>query len=412
MRSNHAHRQIITSVFLTLALCLGAWLIAFELASHDQSETMRRAERDTANLSRIIAEQTERTISGIDMILRIFANEVARDATGDNAIKAVDGLISNTDGILFQLSYADSSGNLIQSNITGVKSGVNLSDREHFIVHRDRKVSGLFISRPVLGRASGKWSIQLSRGLFDRDKRFSGIVVASIDPFYFSHTFNDIDVGAGGLISLVKDDGYLLARINMDPSVLGQNVSQSPLYRMALLNSNGFMKFYSIIDGISRLVSYRRLRSFPIYVTAGFSESEFFSEYIYRANAYYLAALLANVLVVIIAYITGRHIQSLRRVNQSLVLSEKKADSASAAKSEFLANMSHEIRTPMNAVIGLSQLLLNTCHDGKQRDYLTKIAASGRHLVSIINDILDFSKIEAGELTLEAADFVLSLIHI
>jgi len=81
------------------------------------------------------------------------------------------------------------------------------------------------------------------------------------------------------------------------------------------------------------------------------------------------------------------------------------AEESERFKEQFLANMSHEIRTPMNAVLGMTNLLLDTPLNEKQKGYLLAVKRSSENLLIILNDILDLSKLEAGRMELERLPF-------
>jgi len=109
-----------------------------------------------------------------------------------------------------------------------------------------------------------------------------------------------------------------------------------------------------------------------------------------------------------------RDITERKRADATLREAEKEkqlAYEASRLKSEFLANMSHELRTPLNCIIGFTEFLVDEKPgplNPKQKEYLTDVHTSSRHLLQLINDVLDLAKVEAGKIELYLETFSLA----
>ncbi|GAB6986453.1 hybrid sensor histidine kinase/response regulator [Nocardioides pyridinolyticus] len=122
-----------------------------------------------------------------------------------------------------------------------------------------------------------------------------------------------------------------------------------------------------------------------------------------------IAVLVGMFALIAIAFArTARLLRSEARARAALAAARDAALEGSRAKSAFVATMSHEVRTPMNGVIGLTDLLLTTPLDERQREYAEGVHRAGQALLGVITDILDFSKVEAGRLDLEEVDFDLA----
>lgn len=100
----------------------------------------------------------------------------------------------------------------------------------------------------------------------------------------------------------------------------------------------------------------------------------------------------------------GRDISFAKQREADLNTAKEKAENANTAKSHFLAVMSHEIRTPMNAILGMLELLEDTCKDKDQIELIDFMRSSAHLLQGVITDTLDFAKIESGKLVLEPTE--------
>ncbi|MCC7632670.1 hybrid sensor histidine kinase/response regulator [Stenotrophomonas rhizophila] len=113
---------------------------------------------------------------------------------------------------------------------------------------------------------------------------------------------------------------------------------------------------------------------------------------------------MALLLMSLFAWLYRRRLQR-RHAYQLALQKQELAEQASAAKTRFLANLGHEVRTPMTGVLGMSELLLGSPLDARQRGWTESIRHAGEHLLHLVNDALDLARIESGKLQLQAQPF-------
>jgi len=279
---------------------------------------------------------------------------------------------------------------------------MDLSDREHFRVHREKDTGQLFVSKPVLGRASGKWSIQMTRRINKPDGSFGGVVVISVDPYYFSDFYRGVDLGHGGVVSLIGFDGIVRARRSGDDVSVGQDLSSSPLMRQMVKAPSGSYRAVSVADGVTRFYSYRTLKEYPLTVAVGVDEREALASFDARRRGYLIYVLGVSLVVVFFGAYTIHLLQRQYRISQALRESQWRAESANRMKSDFLASMSHELRTPLNGIMGYAELLRESS-EGENREFAEVIHESSLHLLELVNSILDLARIESGKMELKPA---------
>ena len=388
-----------------LAMTALVWLGVEHNLSIRYGAVSKSAEQNIDSLSRIFEEHVSRAVRDADKSLLLLRAAFESSPKGSFDLRAWVGNEQFRTDLDVQYALIGADGMMLASNLGPANALVDLSDREHFRVQLTSTSDELFISKPVLGRASGKWSIQLTRKLQDKQGAFAGVLVSSLDPYHLTKLYESVDLGRDGAITLVGLDGVIRARGGTSADVLGKSMIKSEIFIAAKGQSTGILKGAGVVDGVQRLLSYRVVPKFPLIVTAAMSEREIFAEFDREKRLYRLAGLVLTFIIMAFTFASVRSRLRLDATLAHLAVERDAAQQANSAKSTFLAMMSHEIRTPMNAMLGLTSVLLEGELAADQRTALTTVQQAGDSLLEILNDILDYSKLEAGQLSLEGVPF-------
>jgi signal transduction histidine kinase/CheY-like chemotaxis protein len=329
---------LLLGLFGIVALWAG---VLHELAVERQ-RAIDNAFRDTANFARAFEEQMLGTIRAVDQTLHYVRASYLRDPErfditlwSENSQFVIDPSV--------QISIIDRNGYLSATNLGPIMNPVDLSDRDSYRTLSKHPVDSLFISRPVIGRVSGKLSLQFSRPMIAPDGSFGGIVAVSLDPIQLSRFFDSVKLGSEGAVVLVGTDGIIRARAPDAMRMIGQSLTDTPLLHALTTNSVGSLAAPGRVDGVRRLYSFRAVTGYPLVVVVGESEREVLADHYDNRYRYLVVAALVSVLLLVVMTVMVRHQRRLDRARAALSAS----DAGSAEKSRLLevtlANMTQGI---------------------------------------------------------------------
>lgn len=292
------------------------WSFTFHQLTQEHDRLIRDAQARTRVEARAFGEYSLGSVRRVsEFLLDLRASWLAGREVFEHVIRERQETVRD---LTFQVSVIDENGMLLYSSIGPTTERVDLSQREHFRVHKDsggRDV--LFISDPVQGKVSKKWSIQFTRPIL-RAGQFAGVVVVSVSPEQFASFANTLAVGKDGAATIIRESGQVLARVPNPTAGIEKPPRRRQFNQPGALETGSY-RVVSGTDGVERIIGYHHVPEIGLYFLVGESVASVLAPYDgYRRTALVEAA--ASTLLLALLYFTlrrrgaerKRHIEDLR----------------------------------------------------------------------------------------------------
>ena len=263
---------------LLVAVCLSMTAIVIWEAWNSRQYHLHDKEVAMSNLAQTLASQAQASIKQADTLLFALVDRVENEGVGAQQLPRLQRLLSAERSELKQLHglfVFDEAGRWIANSNGAEVPDANNSDREYFIFHRDHPDRGPHIGRSIKSRSSGEWIMTVSRRINHPDGRFAGVALATIYLSHFLELYDSIDMGRNGVINLIADDASIVVRRPFNEAEIGTSVAKAPLFTQLLpKGDSGTATVKSYVDGVERVVGFRRVSGYPLIIFAALDKEE------------------------------------------------------------------------------------------------------------------------------------------
>lgn len=303
-----------TIIFGAILIAI-SWLAASAKVRLEAEDFRRETVTDVSNSALIFEQDVLRTGNELDRIIKFLRRSYEHNAyTADWATLISEDFVVNARTV--QIAIIDKTGMMISSTaLLKPKTPVDLRDREHFRVHAYARKDHLFISEPILGRASGKWSVQFTRPFTGVDGNFGGVIVVSLDPHMLVSTYGKIQSQLSWGFALIGADDVIRSGAGHFAKMLGRDYWPGTDQTSIKTRTNDVTVTRERVDGHWRIVGNRKVDGLPLTVVVSVDEVSRAGGTLLGVEADFTAAAIFTILVIVVVLTsTIRDRRHVRRI--------------------------------------------------------------------------------------------------
>jgi signal transduction histidine kinase len=392
----------------TIAI-LAIWSLSWIAVTQLRALIIENAESNLRNLNRAIAAQTELAFTSAIVGLKEVREWMEANPGYDNA-SALSVMRRELEGAspLRDMLIADRDGFMRHVARQPLpNTPISFSDRQWFIEARDSKSREMTVGAPVKSRVYNTLVIPLVLSV--ERNGFDGVLVGSLDPLFFQKIFSEFDLGEGSAITLQREDSTLLARQPHREESVGK-AFPGPVYQALMGKNEAITHNRSIIDGVDRIISGRRVHGFPFMVTISMAEENALKTWRTQRTIIVTAAFSLSLLIAILGFAHIRlkgQIAAREEAEKELLVKISELARSNADLEQFAYVASHDLREPLRMVTNFLALIerrLGPQLDGDIKEFIGFAVDGAKRMNSLILDLLDYSRIGRGNVAEQKID--------
>lgn len=298
--TGHTTDRLLPVVFL-LVLVVICGVVAYSLTQSYRNQ-QRDAEETVGNLTLSLENFLNTHFSVADRVLKVAVEDylqASRSGEGDlrdfsESLGKFERLLPNTVGV----RACDARGDVIYGADLPPGKPLSVAGRKFFADAKQSRTEDPIFGLPLKSRVTESWVIPLVRPLRRADGTFGGVVYINTDVYALNAIFQEIQTGQHGTVALFDADRRVYIRLPQvrlegDETVVRFEAKET---RKAMEEGRreAVYKTVSSLDGWKRIVGFRRIGNYPLYVLVSLSEDEVLADWRkdVRNNAIFLVLFL------------------------------------------------------------------------------------------------------------------------
>jgi two-component sensor histidine kinase len=236
------------------------------------------------------------------------------------------------------LLVLDPQGRLVVSTATAAPDANN-ADRGYFRAHASQDV-GTYIDEAVLGRVTGRVIFNVSRRRPTADGRFDGVIALASEQDYWLRFYATLDQELSPSVNLVRAQGDTLIRFPR--TEFGQARPSEQFLRFIAERSEHYYEIISRADRSRRIIGYRQLADYPLYVVYTVSKDAMIAKWRTEATMIAIAAVAVATALLTVTLLLRQRIERERSLQMALGEANRTLETNVAQRTEELSRALRE----------------------------------------------------------------------